>query len=219
MHAVFGWEAKTKKIFNTWHAHHIANHLKAACGNWATMWDTKLTISLFSLILYLSHYIHLMSGCDIDTGHITRGFLPLFLFILTSLLSFLTSLFPPPLLSVSVGILSPAGGQSVSKDSSNCLAPWQHAMKTTVMHACTQTNTNTHTLIHVYVHAQRKPFVHIHKYKLGYTCAQGGKSPHTHSLTHMHTVVIGLQLQLIFKAITISARHGWSGTLYISGRS
>lgn len=197
---------KRYSTLGSWHAHHIANHLKAACGNWATMWDAKLTISLFSLILYLSHSIHLMSGCDIDTGHTTRGFLPLFLFIFTSLLSFLTSLFPPPLLSVSAGFLSPAGGQSVSKDSSNCLTPWQHTMKTTLMHASTQTNTNTHT--HVYVHAQRKPFVHIHKHKLGYPCAQGGKSPHTHSLTHMHTVVIGLQLQLIFKAITILARRG-----------
>lgn len=158
-------------ILDTWHAHHTANHLKAARRSGANIWVSQLTISLSGPILCSSHYTHLLSGYTIDTG--PRGakrrcdaqledFFFCLIFSASWSLSFpLSPLFYLPLVSspplcLSEGLLSPAGGRSVSKDFSNCLTPWQQALKT-LAYKCmlVHKQMQTHTLTNVYLHAHR----------------------------------------------------------------
>ncbi len=101
-------------------------------------------------------------------------------FLVSFSLSFIfliSPLYPPPPPYLSVGILSPAGGRSVSEDFLNCLTPWKQALKTTLSHtnACLCTaNVNRDTPKCILACTQKG------------LCAQGDKAclhTHTHTLT------------------------------------
>lgn len=133
---------------------------------------------------------------DVMLGHSSPSVYLLSLCPLPSHLPLLTS--PPLCLSPWGFSLQQVASQSVSKDFSNCLTPWQQAFKNNThiqMHACAQTR----TLANAYFHAPRKACVHIHDYKLTHVHKVANLA-HTHTCTITHllthsqfTVMICLQ--------------------------